>query len=379
MKTLGLGYRDRDPRSTKKFFVERLAAQAITRVRRRLLPKLRLKTPQEQDQNGKKKRRRGNAKTVEYDEVTHVKTVPAPSTPNRKVDIEASKKSYMSAMETVLVTNESSTCSPMTDSMGGSMLPNLRELFSEYFERGGKLDNWSSMEDMIKNYENSNKKKKKVTAEIFEIDCEDLIPKKDGEDRLFHEVGSGLGVMKINHEDVTNNDTCERLKDVQEKDEAVIEEGVDRENEDKKETDNGKNSETTKGNHSIINNDNGRGKSGEEKVDVEEDGSRKSDFKYCEECKDISTLKMESERNNRWLKETYGGLVCVGNECGRKMSEVVKTDNYAWVCNNCRGEDRTCERMMCNGCWEKERGDRRGRGTNRMRGERESRSSKTSG
>ena len=366
MKTLGLEYRDRDPRSTKKSFVERLAAQAITRVRRRLLPQLRLKTPQEEDENGKKKRRRGNAKTVEYDEVIHVKTVPAPSKTNQRSEIDVKEKSYTS-METVLVTNESSTCSPMTDSIGGSILPNLREMFSAYFEGGGKLDNWSSMEEMVREYEYMNKKKKKVTADIFEIDCDDLITKKNDEGALFDEVESGLGVIKGNHDEKPKDYTSERLNSVEEKDGLLTVEKVNREIKNRKGTKNGKTGETKKGKASVENN-NKAARNSREKVDKKKSTLKKGDFKYCGECNDVSTLKIESETKIRWLKEMYGELVCVGDECGRVMSEVVKTDNYAWVCKNCRGNDRTCDRMMCNGCWEKERGGRRGRGINRTRG-----------
>lgn len=152
MVMLGIGYRDREAGCTQKTFMERLAAQAVTRVRRNLLPLLRWKTPQVIKENGKKERKRGSPRATRYNEILHIKTISptkkskgnAPTPPMPPIGSMVSEKSAT----TVSALTENG--SGITNSINKGV---MKEVFEEYLKRGGTIRTFSDMEKIVDGYE----------------------------------------------------------------------------------------------------------------------------------------------------------------------------------------------------------------------------------
>ena len=227
MGVLGLAYRDRDAGCTKKTFIERLAAQAVTRVRRNLFPLLRFKTPQMIKENGKKQRKRGSPRATKFNDVIHVKTT-TPTKKNKGNDF-----SHMPNIGSVVVSETSNTImSPLTEngSKSGINQKMMRVVFEEYLNNGGVIKRYSDMEKLVNDFERGMNNQETEHGKSGERDddegcnmqgeCENEYVHmntegvdQNGETMIgdeISEVGMGLGVVeKVSAGVVENNDSTE--------------------------------------------------------------------------------------------------------------------------------------------------------------------------
>ena len=360
--------------STSKNFIDKIATYAITRVRRKLMPKLTLRTKQVV-KDGKKVKKRGGLKKLKFDPSVHVKK-------HENQDSDEENRSPRSA-DKVSHSDTFAKTTQISDLTENSIQKNEVDAYrkiSRFFHEGRSVMTREEFISLSRQEENIEVIEDGIVKHNNMPSLSELIePRRSNEIDLPHDIRSELQASNevpqilmtnvpdsLSPEMFGNSDgnDCDRetVRNVS----VVTDETVRRSNEEEI-TENVKNTEKEKtadmGEKELVNESENR--ITDEKVvpvenqnesEEETESEREEDAEEVIEYEgDTDCGKCELEKENEWANEEilldkYGGEMKCAGECGRRLFEIMIKDGTAWVCKEC--EEMRCRVMFCTLCRE---------------------------